>query len=235
MAALLNPRQAFDFCKRNIKNMPLEEIRPRLLDDVNKMIWMAAPWRWTVGTLTNISLVTNQQDYTLAPPNDFLYLLSSQIVDGSNIPQHLEIVPSLPSDVVMKGAPQFISYQGSNTFRISPNPGTLSTATVTPPTKKIVSWYKKTSPSITSKNATDAGVLVMDDEWFWVYTAGVLYVSYLYGDDQRAGSCNVDLKGNVQFTGQRAVFEAGIATMKQREPIPDFDFRLAPEQKDGNR
>lgn len=231
MAALLPPVRAFDFCKRNIKNMPLEQIQVRLLDSVNKMIWMAAPWRWSISTLSSVIPITaNTQDYTLVPPTDFLYLIHSYITDGASITRPLKIVPSLPASTTLKGDPVFIAYIGSNTFRISPNPGTLvSTAVPAPPTKNIISFYKKTAPSISASNQMTAGTLVMDDEWFWVYEAGVLWLSYLWADDARAGSGQIDASGRMSFSGQRAIFEAGLQMMREREPMPVFDLHNSPE------
>jgi hypothetical protein len=227
MASTIPPQAAFDICKNLIKKMPMEEISPRILDDINKRMWMAAPWRWTVGTLTNIALVSNTQDYTLAPPADFLYLLHTYVSDGATAARHLEIMPSLPTTVVQAGVPDFISYQGSNTFRVSPNPGTLVA-----PTKYLVSFYKKAAPTIIASNANTAGTLVFDDEWFPVYEMGVLWLSYLYADDNRAGSCQVDSKGNIQFTGQRAIFEAELEQMRQREPLPEFLANVTAEPKE---
>ncbi len=226
MASSIPPIAAFDFCKNFIKKMPLEQMIPRILDDVNKIMWMAAPWRWTVGTLTNIALVTNQQDYTLAPPADFLYLLHSYVTDGATATKHLEIMPALPTTVVVGGVVDFISYQGSNTFRVSPNPGTLVA-----PTKYIVSFYKKTSTAITASNMATVTTLPFEDEWFPVYEQGVLWLSYLYADDQRAGSCSFDSKGNTQYTGQHAIFRSMLEDMKNREPLPEFTASVTVDPK----
>lgn len=231
MAATIPPVRAFDFCKRNIKNMPLEQIQVRLLDSVSKMIWMAAPWRWTVATIpTTIAITANTQDYTLTPPADFLYLIHSYITDGVSPTRSLKIVPSLPVSTTLKGEPTFLAYMGSNTFRLSPNPGTLtSTAVPTPPTKNIISYYKKTAPNLTAQTIMNAGTLIMDDEWFWVYESGVLWLSYLYADDQRAGSAQIDAQGRMSYSGQRAIFEAGLQMMREREPLPVFDLHMSPE------
>jgi len=207
--------------------MPLERIQTRLLDDINKTLWMAAPWRWTVGTLTAITLLSDTSDYVVAPPADFLYLMSAYIADGSNTPIHLEVVPSIPSSMIVVGIPQFISYQGTNTFRVTPRPGTLIS-----PTKTIVCYYKKIAPVLTASNIYTAGSLIMDDEHFHVYEAGVLWAAYMYGDDQRAGTANVDGTGKWAFTGQRATFEAAVSEMKSREPLPVYDARTSRDIKE---
>lgn len=227
MASTIPAINAFDYAKRNLKNMPLEQVMVRLLDTVSKILWMAGPFRWTVGTLSPITLISATSDYTLAPPADFLYLIDAYIADGANTPRHLEIMPTIPSNIVVTGLPQFISYQGSNTFRISPIPGTLVT-----PTKYVIGTYKKTAPELTASNVYTSTTLQLSDEWYHVYEAGVLWQAYLWGDDQRAGTANVDGSGKMAFTGQRATFEAGIAQMLQREPMPIFDARVARDQKD---
>lgn len=227
MAATLPPISAFDIAKRNIKNMPLEQIQVRVLDDINKLMWMAAPWRWTIGTLTPITLTSTTSSYTLAPPSDFLYLIAAYIADGAGPVRHLAIMPTIPASIVVTGMPQFISYEGSNTFRVSPVPGTQVT-----PIKQIIAYYKKKAPVVSAQTCQTAGFLTMDDEWFHVYEAGVLWYSYLYGDDQRAGTCNATNDGKIAYTGQRAVFEAGLDMMRQREPLPIFDARVTRDQKE---
>lgn len=227
MASTIPPIAAFDFSKRQIKNMPLEQINVRILDDINKLMWMAAPWRWTVGTMTPITLVTNTSDYTLTVPADFLYLIEAYIADGSSTPRHLDIMPKIPATMVVTGLPQFISYESGNLWRVSPKPGTLVA-----PTKQIVTFYKKIAPIITAANACTAGTLIFDDEHFPIYEAGVLWLSYLYADDQRAGTCNADSSGKMAWTGQRATFEAGLAQMRLAEPLPTFNLRMARDIKD---
>lgn len=229
MASTIPPIAAFDLCKLFIKNEPFETCVPRILDDVNKIMWMAAPWSWTIGTLTNIALVSNTQDYTLAPPADFLYLIHSYVSSTDQATKHLEIMPTLPATVVVSGVIDFISYQGSSTFRISPNPGTLAS-----PTKYIVSFYKKASTAIIASNQATAGTLPFPDDWFPVYEAGVLWLAYLYADDNRAGSCSIDSKGNMQYTGQAAVFRSMIQDMKDREPLPSFSAEVTINPKERN-
>lgn len=219
MASTIPPSAAFDFAKIYVKNMPLQDVSVRILDNANKILWMAAPWRWSIGTLTAITITSNTQDYTLAPPSDFLYLLHSYVTNGVEPTRDIKVVPTLPAAVGVKGMTDFIAYQGSNTFRISPNPGTQKT-----PASQIFSFYKKQAPIIKASNANTPGVLVLDDEWFHVYEACVLWQAFLYGEDQRAGACQFSNRGEVQYTGQRAIFEAAILNMKAKEPMPYFNF-----------
>jgi len=217
MAATYAPADAFYFSKTMIKNMPLDTIQTRLLDDVNKIIWMAAPWRWTLGSLPTTALVSATQDYAIAIPADYLYTTNLYMTKGDDPSRDLAVVGALPTTVGQIGQPGFATITGTpamnGTLRVYPKPGTLVG------TSTVYGLYKKTSPVITVQNSYTAGTLVMDDEWFWVYTAGVLWLSYLYADDSRAGSGNAE-KRAAQVSGQKAIFEEGLLQMKEREKLP---------------
>ena len=233
MASTFAPITAFDYAKRYIKNMPFEQVMVQVLDDVNKYMWMSAPWRWTVGAFATVPLVSNQQDYSgIAIPADFIYLQDAYINDAlGGVPRALHIEPYLqpggklgtPSrTALISGTPGM----SNGLLRLSPQPGTV------PSSWEIFARYKKQAPFLTQSNINTPGVLVFDDEWFWVYVSGVLYYAYLFGDDQRAGSAQIDpTSGKVQFSGQRGVWEANIAIMKQHEKLPGMSGSV-PEQKD---
>lgn len=231
MASTFSAQQAADYAKRYIKNMPFEQVQVQVLDDVNKYLWMAAPWRWSMGSFPNIVLVNNTQDYTVSLPSDFLYLQHSYITDqNGNVPRILHVEPTLaPGGTI--GLPSRLAVVSgtagsTGTVRLYPQPGTL------PSGWTAVSLYKKTAPVLTSKNVNTAGALIFDDEWFHVYVSGVLYYAYLFGDDQRAGGAQIDpVSGKVTFSGQRGVWEANIALMKQREKLAGVDTSQ-PEQKE---
>lgn len=227
MAATKAPYDAFGYIKSFLKGMPLEQIGPEVLDEVNKIIWMAAPWRWTLGSLTAKSLVSNQQDYTITVPADFLYLWDGFISDGANVYRELTIEPTLPADVKVVGNVSRLAYMGSNTFRTFPKPGTLPNS----PTQQFILRYKKTAPVITNQTQYDSGFLVMDDEWFWAFCAGVLWKAYQWGDDQRAGSITVASNGSVQYTGQLGIFRDALRSMAEREKLPLLSLEVASNPK----
>ena len=230
MAATKQPADAFVYVKHYVKSMPLETIGPALLDEVNKMMWMAAPWRWTLGSLPATTITSSTQDYTITTPADFLYLWDGFIADGANVYRDLIIEPTLPTDVKVVGNPSRISYQGSNTYRLFPKPGTLPAS----PAQQLILRYKKTAPIITNQSQYDAGELVMDDEWFWVYQAGVLWKAYVWGDDGRAGGVTLSSSGQAQYTGQLGVFRDGLRQMAEREKIPLIDPYKLINPKDVN-
>jgi len=230
MAATKQPADAFVYVKSYVKNMPLEQIGPGLLDEINKMIWMAAPWRWTLGSLAAETLLSNTQDYTITAPADFLYLWDGFVADGANVFRELVIEPTLPTDVKVVGNPSRISYEGSDTFRVFPKPGTLPVS----PVQQMILRYKKTAPVITNQSQYTAGALVMDDEWFWVYQAGVLWKAYVWGDDGRAGSVTLGTNGQAQYTGQLGIFRDGLRQMAEREKLPLVDPYKLINAKDVN-
>ncbi len=219
MAATYRPIDAFDYVKTMVKNLPLESVGPAILDRVNKIMWMAAPWRWTLGSFTEVTLASNTQDYVVALPADFLYVVTSWLNEGES-GRPITVVPILPTNVGAVGFPNELAVTGTagvnGVARVRPKPGTITGATY-----KIYSLYKKTAPSITNKNQVTAGVLLFDDEWFWVFESGVLWMAYMYADDARAGTATTDATGRWQFTGQRGVFEANLSLMKSREKMPE--------------
>lgn len=227
MAATFRPIDALDYSKNMIKRMPAEQIRVAALDQVNKIMWMAAPWRWTIGTMSPIALVSSTQDYVQAEPASYLYLLDGYLADGANPDRALKSVSVLPATNVVVGLPtQYSLDPTTNTLRVFPKPGTLAAS----PTKYIVPWYKKVAPTLDAETIYTEGALEMDDEWTWVYIQGVLWLCYLYGDDARAGNVQFNLANSSgQYSGQEARFYAGLEFMRQREKLPVTDPRTVPD------
>lgn len=228
MAATIAPNAAFDAAKIIIRSMPLQSIQYRILDDANKFIWMADSWRWTMGSLNNFDLVSNQQDYPYGAslPADYLYTKWAYATDGDQM-DTMHVESSLPTtSVIAAGCPtQICRLVGENTFRVFPKPGTLGT------TYTVVQQYKKTAPTINAGNAATGGVLVMDDEWFHVYAETVNYYALRYAYDDRAGTVQLNQRtGDVAYTGQLGVVMALIDDMRKREPLPK-NWNLRPERE----
>lgn len=219
MAATRQPADAITYAKQYLKSMPLESIGPAILDEVNQMLWMAAPWRWTLGSLAATTLASNTQSYSIGTPADFLFLYDGFISDGANVFRNLQIEPTLPSDVKVVGNVSRIAHIGTSTFRVFPKPGTLPVS----PTQQLILRYKKISPIITNQTQYTAGQLVMDDDWFWVFQAGVLWKAYQWGDDGRAGGVTIGSNGQAQYTGQLGAFRDGIRQMMIHEKLPLVD------------
>jgi hypothetical protein len=231
MAATHTAQEAFDLAKLFVRKMPVDDatltsVKFNILTNALAMVWMARPWRWTIGSVTNLTIVANQQDYTQAPPGDFLYTQLAYITDGEK-GQVLTVAPALPTtEVIAAGWPTMISYQGSNTWRLFPKPGNQGGSTV-----NVVQLYKKTAPLIASGNIGSAGALVQDDEWFWVYCECVLYWAFKYGFDTREGAAQFTLdERKAVLGGQHAKAMAAIEEMAQREPL-DWETVLLREAR----
>lgn len=229
MAAILSPVSALDYASVFIKGQPIETLQERVLDDASKHLWMAAPWRWTIGTVGAITLVDAQMDYTLTAPTDMLYPIYAYSADGATTPQYYDIEPTLPISNTQKGIATRMAYVGSNTWRFYPIPQ------VTTPSKTVIIMYKKVAPTITVQNSYTAGTLVMDDEWFWVYQEAVLWKAFTYADDTRAGSAQMTSDGKWQYTGKRGEFEAAVQYMREREKLPIFGYQTSPDPKVGTK
>jgi hypothetical protein len=230
MASTLFPSAAFDFAKVFLKRMPLDDVKAAVCDDAAKMMWSAAPWRWTIGAFPTVTLINNTQDYTPTLPADFLYLQEAYLTNENGSPDKaLEIGPprtaggpsGIPTEVSVTGTP------GSpGVMRVFPIMGTIKTGD----TLKVISTYKKTATTITTGNIGTA-ILGFDDDWYWVYRSGVLYYAYLYGDDPRAGEMILTSDGAWKATGQLGTFLTNIEIMKEREKLANFRGRLIQEPK----
>lgn len=222
MASTYTASDAITWVKNWLKNAPIDavdEVKYGIPDDIIKMIWMSAPWRFSVGMLPVVTLASNTQTYSIVLPSDYLYPISGYLIGGTEQPlKHLLPVPLVATTYVPTGSPSrfYISGAASTTGTLYtyPKPGTLST---TP--QYIMPYYKKTAPLIDATTYSSAGSLILDDEWFWVFREGVLWKSYLWADDPRAGQVEATPEGKAQYSGQRAIFEAALSEMKLREPL----------------
>lgn len=219
MASTRTPSDAFDYCKRMIKSMPLDQVLVRGINRVASHMWMYAPWRWTLASTPTFNLASNTQDYTINYPADWLYAVTATIADGTSPERDLRIVPVLPTNVGLVGQPSMISYPAaagtaSGTVRVFPKTATISG------TQTVLGLYKKVMTQFTAATVWSS-TMPFDDEWFWVFEEGLLWQAYLFADDRRAGEAVFDEKtGAVKFNGQRGNFEAALLVMSEREPLP---------------
>ena len=95
MAQTYAPNQALNFCKSLIKNMPLDQIQSPLLQLSSDMLWLAAPWSWTLGLVTPFVVAGNAQDYAFTLPTDFLRFERGWIQDTDK-QQDLQPVTEAP-------------------------------------------------------------------------------------------------------------------------------------------
>ena len=203
---------ATDFAKLMAKSMPVQDVRVHICDEIARIMWMAAPWRWTLGSLASFVLAPDTQDYTFTKPGDFLYLSRAYIFDGKQN-KDLEIVGTLPDAVWTPGMPSKIAYMssGGDKLRFEPVPSASGAS------QRVITLYKKTYTPITVANIATAGALLFPDEWASVFEEGVLWKVYQYADDQRAGTAQVSGDGQIQYNGQLGVFMAALQVMKETE------------------
>ena len=208
------PADAIGYAKRFVGNVPVDDtaIKLRILNDAAAKLWLAAPWRWSIATVTPVALVNDQQDYVIGSfPGTFMYWYAAQMNDVNNI-YNLNISATLHAHT-KKGRPERLAVQGSG-FRLHPVPTGYTTLPY------VFLWYKKLMTAITAGNVA-AELLAthgLPDEWFYVYQEIVLLKAYLFDQDPRAGMAQYS-NGQVQYTGQYAVAEAAIQEMKNQENL----------------
>lgn len=231
MAATYLPSAAFNTANYMVRNMLNGDVnnyvKYAILDMAVKHVWTASPWRWSCGLLSNITLTT-AADYTVSStPADFLRLIHCYWTDGNTV-QPMEVVDTLPSTPVIAGTPSVATWvAGSpNKIRINPPMSNLGGSTFT-----LVSYYKKVAPTISASNYSTAGAWVIDDDYYPVIFAFVLYYAYLTCHDARAGGAEWDEEKQVyKYSGQLATAQAMLEDMRRREPMP-LEWNRQPDRK----
>lgn len=232
MATTKKIYDALTYCKKMVKEMPLEDVFPFIAQDVSDLIWMASPWYWTLGLLPPVALASNTSDYTVALPADFLMVQTCWLVSTSSKESPREVMPVsiIPaSSAGIVGQPSLLYVFGEpdddGTLRVFPKPGTISGETIT-----LYPVYKKVAPIV---NTADVylDTLSQEDEWFGVFREGCLWKAFLYADDARAGGVSVASNGSIQYSGQRGVFQEALITMTQRERVLLLNTRDLLDQK----
>lgn len=231
MSATAIPQDALAFTKELIKSMPFDRVWPQVAQDASNYIWTAAPWRWTIGVLSPITLTAGSQEFTVtSAPTDFLRLENSFISDGSSL-RAVKPVSSLPGSATLIRPPNYVSISGIT----NSTPSQIRFEALYPPlgnntTHKFWAWYKKTAPLLADALNTP-GALIMDDDYFQVFREWVLYYAYRYSDDQRAGGAQVSINSRgerqIAYTGQLAVARASLEELRQQELVL-YDFPQVP-------
>ena len=232
MASTHAPSEALSYAKTMIKKGRLDDstVAYQILDEVAKKIWYAAPWSWTVATMSTQTLVASTADYTISTPSDFEFIQRATLVDTGIIKKELKIESILPSDSVKTGETLSCNYSGT-TFRVYPTPP----ATLPSTSQKIIIIYKKTAPEITVSNYQTVDSHKVPDRWWHVYKNGVLSMAYLYADDDRAMQVKVNPRDkSVELGGQEAYFQYLLNEMRLKEPMP-FEWETRMEASADNR
>lgn len=215
------PNRAMDVVKRYIRNERIMDlpIWERIRQSASDYIWNAAPWRWTIGRIGPIVTTASVSEYLVENmPEDFAYLVDAYLTDGKTTWRQLRPVPIIGA-TEHQGEPVKIAYEDGSLI-IAPAPSVSGW--------RLYAYYKKTPP-VTA--GWVPGELKMPDYWVWVYELALLTYAYLYADDVRAGSVQVNVAPNgvqIQYSGMLARLEAALEFMKSREPMPVPVARSAP-------
>lgn len=223
MSTTFQVQTALDFAKQMIKDMPFERVWTQVAQDSSNYIWNAAPWRWTIGSLAPITLTANAQEFTVAtPPSDFLRLEKCYEADGTTL-NPIKPVSTIPGTANLTRPPNYVCISAIT----DSTPTTIRFESLYPTipagrTPKFWAWYKKTAPILTDALDTP-GALIMDDDYYQVFTEWVLYYAYRYADDQRAGAAQVSVSPEgarqIVYTGQLGVARAALEELRQQELV----------------
>ena len=223
MSATRKPQEALDFAKQLVKSMPFDRVWDQIAQEASNYIWTAAPWRWSVGVISPITLTANTQNFSfVSAPTDFLRLEQCFVSDGTTA-REVKPVSSIPGSATLTRPPNFVAVTGIT----ASTPSQISFEALYPAfpagkTPEFWAWYKKIVPTILDALNTP-GALVMDDDYYQIYTEWVLYYAYRYADDQRAGGAQVTVTAQgdrqIAYSGQLAVAHAALEELRRSELV----------------
>lgn len=124
MASTIAPSRAIQYAAEFVQQLPVtrDVIRLRILDDAAKLLHQAAPWRWTVGSLTPTQITNNVDEITVTGfPADFQKLLWAGLMTPTGV-QDLVVVPNLPDDSNYPGQSKRIAHVEDDVVRLFPIP-----------------------------------------------------------------------------------------------------------------
>lgn len=200
-----------------VKSVPTTAMQYIAFDDIHATIWKAYPWYWTLKSLTAVPLVDGTQDYTNGNASDFMRLVTARITRTDITPnryQELTITHFLPPELNVKTA-----YGNFKLICIEPQSRKLrieSAAQVASGvTLQIDGTYQFQPTKIVS--AAFSTALLSPDYHVKPYIDGLLYWSYLFTNDARAGSVSIDRAGQRHYSGQLGLFYDSIYSIASEE------------------
>lgn len=215
MAATFTPQQSLDYAKRMIGNLPLDdtEIKLRILNDAAMYLHLYAPWSWTVGQFASISLVEDQDDYTVSDPGNVMHLLRGDLMDpnGGRLQRHIWPRHGIPTDDSAKGPVSHMELTSATNIRLGPTPSGFKVGST------LLVYYRKLPTTITDGNISTAATLDFPDEWHWVYNQLVLHQAKVFDAGKVDGVVRVDSQGRMEYTGDYAEREMALQYMRARE------------------
>lgn len=227
-ASTYAPNDALTFAKRFVKGTLVDAstVGPQICDAAARMLWMAAPWSWTVGVLPIATLAADTQTYNVTDPTDLLRLEWAGWSRANDRMEELAIVSVVPTDTAYNQPPKKIAISaitgGNVTLKLWPCPASIE--------GRIFTLYKKVMTKIVTGNISSA-VLVFPDEFFHVYEEAVLYWAFKFSQDVRAGEAVWKPDGSFQFTGQLAVVMALVEAYRKNEPTMQNTLGFEPRKE----
>jgi len=215
------------FVKPYVASIPTGTLDVLACDRVNRIMWRAAPFRWTQANITAVSLTDTAQDYALTDTN--LYrLLRARIT-------RTDISPNLSSalDILEWLEPTLEVSNGMYAIRACSMIATTSTVrmdvAVSVPSGVAMS-FRGEYQIVPSKVTTTTGTIIaFPDDYIDCAIEGLKWVYMVLAKDVRAGGANTTSKGDRVFTGQYATFMALLDEMKEAEQLGNEQGQRFPE------
>ena len=214
MGSTILASEALDYADRFTKQCNLTSVGALVGRSAQRLIWQAAPWTWTLGLITPVTVTAGVQDQSFTKPADFQRFEFFRYGDVVSM-KDLQNIASIEV-TTQQGSPQFASYvnTGGDKIRLDQVPPTGGAAIT------LLGVYKKAPTEPFSLSAATG----IDDVWFYVYQEALLYFAYKWADDQRAGGSTVAWAPGakypqVQHTGQYGLVMSLIEDMRRAEPM----------------
>jgi hypothetical protein len=234
-ASTYSPNDAIALVKGFGHGIPLTVPQANLCDTVNSKLWTFFPWSWSLSTLTAITLVNNQQDYTPTDAN-ILRPVRMRIVRTDLTPnefRELDVLNNLAPELTrMAGVDSMmaVGWMGNlNKFRFDQNVQVSSGNIL-----QLQGEYQKLPIKITDSNM--GTVFPFPDHFYDTFVEGLKWKIYQLSDDPRAGNVVVNkINGQIQYSGQLGVFMDSLMVMARTEDLSQGDGFMFPTTAMGNR
>lgn len=229
----LTPQDAIDMAKAMNHKIPVLAIQVYAVNQINSMIWTAAPWNWTQAALTAITpLIDGTQDYAHSQTDLYRIVnlrlartdLSPVKYRELNQKNHLGV--ELERKAGIDGIGNFSWEPAISKIRLDYAASVGGTAVLA-----LQGEYQKNPTAITQ--ATLTTVLTQPDHYFNVFLSGVRWMFYNLADDPRAGSAQEITLGRKSYSGQLGEFMSFLDAMKQAEDFSDGEELNFPSEPYG--
>lgn len=230
MSGTYTPQDAITLATKLNHNAPSDpDLQAQACDFIHNRIWTRLPWDWTLQTITQITLVDGQQDYSLggSDATNLYRFQTLEIQDTSQNPipsRRLNEKADLSVENVTKGGLdtiRFFFWRASTQKLRLDYPAAVPVGTVL-----VVNGDMQIKPTkITSANLTTA--LAMPDHYFHVLMEGVRWYFYQLADSPRAGT-TTEQGGKAVHTGQKATFFDAFDEMAKAEDFSNAEDPIYP-------